>query len=122
EWQLNYRGAKPMVVANLLGPLGLSVERHGAPARRVDFDVSPQTVRLDKNQPSGELTLVGEDGFGLRITQVLRFRADEYVGEARIKVENRHTVAQAAELVQTWRAPVEWPKDRVEAFQGQHPT
>jgi YidC/Oxa1 family membrane protein insertase len=122
EWQLNYRGAKPMVVANLLGPLGLSVERHGAPARRVDFDVSPQTVRLDKNQPSGELTLVGEDGFGLRITQVLRFRADEYVVEARIKVENRHTVAQGAELVQTWRAPVEWPKDRVETFQGQHPT
>jgi hypothetical protein len=34
---------------------------------------------------------------------------------------NRHSVAQSAEIILPWRAPVEWPKEMGEKFQGQHP-
>src|SRR6185295_4399789 len=35
-------------------------------------------------------------------------------------VENRHSVAQAVELAQTWSAPAEWPKEQ-EQFAGARP-
>ena len=75
-----------------------------------------------RSSPQGEITLVGDDGFGLRISETLRFRADGYDVERVIRVENRHAVAQSAEIVLGWSAPVEWPKDQREKFQGQHPT
>jgi YidC/Oxa1 family membrane protein insertase len=65
--------------------------------------------------------LTGEDGFGLRVTESLRFHADTYVVEHQLKVENRHSVPQSAEIVMAWTAPVELPKDAPEKFQGQHP-
>jgi YidC/Oxa1 family membrane protein insertase len=68
------------------------------------------------------LTLSGEDGFGLHVTESLRFRADSYVVEQAIRVENRHSVAQSAEILLPWTAPVAWPKEEVQKFQGQHPT
>ena len=64
--------------------------------------------------------MVGEDGFGIRVSQVLRFRADSYVVEHELKVENRHTVAQGVELAQVWSAPAEWPKEQ-EQFAGARP-
>lgn len=122
EWQLNYRGQKPMVVTDLLGPRGLWVERAGAPAQTVSFQLSAESLSIGRGKPPGELSLVGEDGFGLRTTQTLRFRADSYLVETEIRVENRHSVPQTADLVLAWRAPVEWPKEQTEKFQGQHPT
>jgi YidC/Oxa1 family membrane protein insertase len=121
EWELNYRGQKPMVVAGLLSPTGLTIERAGAPAQVVPFTLAPERVEVSKDQPQGELRLTGDDGFGLRIAETRRFRADNYTMEQVIRVENRHTVPQAAELVLSWKAPLEWPKDRVEQFHGQHP-
>src|SRR6266508_1889781 len=119
-WDLNYRGQKPMVNGDL-GPRGLTVSRSGGPARAIAFAVSPDSLVLSKGADQGEVKLVGEDGFGLRITETLRFRADSYVVEHEIKVENRHTVAQSADIMLGWTAPVEWPKDRDQRFQGQHP-
>jgi YidC/Oxa1 family membrane protein insertase len=120
QWDLKYRGEKPLIVPGFIGPTGLTVERAGAPAQVVPF--SPSTERLElKDGPPGELKLSGEDGFGLRITETLRFAPDNYTVERLIRVENRHTVPQGAELVMSWRTPVEWPKDRQEQFQGQHP-
>ncbi|PYO58207.1 MAG: hypothetical protein DMD83_05245 [Candidatus Rokuibacteriota bacterium] len=77
---------------------------------------------MTKEAAQGEVKLIGEDGFGLRITETLRFRADSYVVEHDIKVENLHSVAQSAELGLEWITPVEWAKDQAEKFQGQHPT
>src|SRR6266545_8015250 len=120
-WELKYRGQKPMIVDGELGPRGLSVVRGGGPPQRIAFTVSPDSLTLTKAAAQGEMKLVGEDGFGLRITETLRFRADSYVVEHDIKVENRHTVAQSADIMLGWTAPVEWPKDRDQRFQGQHP-
>jgi YidC/Oxa1 family membrane protein insertase len=121
DWALHYRGEKPMVVSGELGPRGLSVVRPGSPAVTVPFTLSPEALRLGPDQLTGELKLVGEDGFGLRITEEIVFRADSYLVEYRINVENRHTVPQSADIELTWRAPVQWPKDAVQKFQGQHP-
>jgi YidC/Oxa1 family membrane protein insertase len=121
-WELKYRGQKPMIVNGELGPRGLSVARSGGPAQPIAFTVSPDSLTLTNDAALAEMKLVGEDGFGLRITETLRFRADSYVVEHHIKVENRHSVAQSAELSLGWIAPAEWPKDQVEKFQGQRPT
>jgi YidC/Oxa1 family membrane protein insertase len=121
EWELTYRGQKPLVMPGLLGPTGLTVERAGAPAQIVDFTLSADRLVLTPEKPEGELRLSGQDGFGLRINETLRFRADNYTVERVIRVENRSPTAQSADLALAWRAPVEWPKDRAEQFQGQHP-
>jgi len=121
-WELDYRGRKPMVVNRELGPPGLAVSRRGRPPTVIAFELSADSMKLGGEVTSGELKLVGEDGFGLRVTQVLHVRADSYVLEREIKVENRHSVVQSAELSLGWTAPVEWPKEEAEKFQGQHPT
>src|SRR5215467_12755934 len=110
-WELEFRGTKPMIVPELLGLLGVTVERAGQPPRVVDFMITPESLDLTGGPGRGEITLVGEDGFGLRITQILSFRADDYSLDRRIRVENRGRTA-----------PVAWPKDVHERFQGQHPT
>ena len=122
EWDLSYRGQKPIIVPNQTGSVGLSIERAGSPPAVVRFQVTPETLTLARETPTGEIQLVGDDGFGLRVTRTLRFHADSHVVDEVIRVENRHTVAQAADVVLAWRAPVEWPKDQHEKFQGQHPT
>ena len=121
-WELDYRGIKPMVVPGLLGPRGLTVERAGQPPQVVDFTVTPDSLDLSRMAGRGEITLVGDDGFGLRITETLRFRANDYDVERVIRVENRGRAAQEATIVVMWGAPVTWPKDVTEKFQGQHPT
>ena len=119
-WELHYRGEKPMVVPATLASRGFLVNRPGQPARSVGFALSSDKVTLVSGG-TGELVLTGEDGFGLRITETLRFHGDSYVVDHRLKVENRHGVAQSAEMLMAWTAPVELPKDTPEKFQGQHP-
>jgi YidC/Oxa1 family membrane protein insertase len=120
-WELHYRGAKPMVASGILISRGLQVNRPGQPARSVAFNLSSDNVTLPAGGGTAELVLTGEDGFGLRITQTLRFHADSYVVDHELKVENRHGQAQSAEVVMAWQAAVELPKDTSEKFQGQHP-
>jgi YidC/Oxa1 family membrane protein insertase len=54
------------------------------------------------------------------VTETLRFHVDSYLVDHHIKVENRHAVAQSAEILMAWTAPVEPPKEP-ERFQGQYP-
>jgi YidC/Oxa1 family membrane protein insertase len=121
-WELDYRGIKPMIVPGLLGPRGITVERAGQPPRVIDFTVAPDSLDLSKMSGRGEITLVGEDGFGLRITETLRFRGNDYDVERAISVENRGRAVQEATIVIMWGAPLTWPKDVTQKFQGQHPT
>jgi YidC/Oxa1 family membrane protein insertase len=120
-WDLIYRGLKPMVISGEMGPLGFTVSRGGGPAQRIAFALSQDSVALTKGASQADLTLVGEDGFGLRVTETMRFAADSYVVEHDIKVENRQDVAQTAEIGLSWVAPVQWPKEQEPKFQGQHP-
>jgi YidC/Oxa1 family membrane protein insertase len=120
-WDLHYRGTKPMVVNGELQPRGLVVSRPGIAGQPVLFALSADSLRLGHDAPQGELKLTGEDGYGLRISETLRFRSDSYIVERDITVENRNPVAQSAELGLEWVAPVEWPPDVPQKFQGQHP-
>jgi YidC/Oxa1 family membrane protein insertase len=119
-WNLQFRGEKPLVLPGTVDGAGWVVRRPGQPARPIAFALSTESIKLDKDTPNGELRMVGEDGFGLRVSQVLRFRADSYVVEHELRVENRNTVAQGVELAQIWTAPAEWPKDQ-EQFAGARP-
>jgi YidC/Oxa1 family membrane protein insertase len=119
-WDLHFRGEKPLVLPGTVDTAGWVVKRPGQPARPIAFALSTESIKLDKDTPTGELRMVGEDGFGIRVSQILRFRADSYVVEHELKVENRHTVAQAVELAQVWSAPAEWPKAQ-EQFTGARP-
>lgn len=121
EWTLHYRGEKPMVVAGSFGYRGLDIQRAGVPPQPIPFRLSVERLELSAATPRGELRLTGDDGFGLRIAQTLRFEADSYLVEKQIKIENRHAVAQSVGLLLSWAAPVEWPKEQQEKFQGQHP-
>jgi YidC/Oxa1 family membrane protein insertase len=120
QWDLEYRGEKPMVLKGVVYPVGLTVVRPGAAPLVIPFTMSTDSLRLGKERPQAELHLVGEDGFGLRVTQILGFRADGYLVTRDIKVENRHQVAQSAELALSWTAPSEWPKEH-EGFRGPRP-
>ncbi|HEY7435946.1 MAG TPA: membrane protein insertase YidC [Methylomirabilota bacterium] len=119
-WDLHFRGEKPMVLPGVVDHAGWVIRRAGQPPRPIAFALSTESIKLDKDTPTGELRMVGEDGFGIRVSQVLRFRADTYVVEHELKVENRHTVAQSVELAQIWSAPAEWPKEQ-EQFAGARP-
>jgi YidC/Oxa1 family membrane protein insertase len=118
-WELAYRGKKPLVVAGVQGPGGLRVERAGEAGRALALEPSVAGLKLRPGTSEGEIVLRGEDGFGLHVTERLRFRADSYVVEHEIRVENRHDVAQAVGLVLPWSTPLEWPKEEPEKFQGQ---
>ncbi|HEY7204024.1 MAG TPA: membrane protein insertase YidC [Methylomirabilota bacterium] len=120
-WELHYRGAKPMVAPGILVSRGIFVNRPGQPPRSIAVSLSTDKVAVPAGGGAGELVLSGEDGFGLRITEVLRFHADSYVVDHQLKVENRHSQAQSAEVMMAWQAAVELPKDTHERFQGQHP-
>jgi YidC/Oxa1 family membrane protein insertase len=119
-WDLHFRGEKAMVLPGTIDNLGLAVLRPGQPPSPIAFTPSVETIKLDDAHPTGELRLVGEDGFGVRVTQVIRFRADSYVMDHEIQVENRHSVAQTFDVAMGWSAPAEWPKDH-ETFAGVRP-
>ena len=119
-WDLHFRGEKAMVLPGTVDNLGLVVLRPGQPPSPIAFAPSVEAIKLDDSHPNGELRLVGEDGFGIRVTQVIRFRADSYVMEHEIQVENRHSVAQTFDVAMGWAALAEWPKE-LESFAGVRP-
>jgi YidC/Oxa1 family membrane protein insertase len=119
-WDLHFRGEKAMVLPGTVDDTGWVVRRTGQAPRPIAFALSTESLKLDKDTPTGELRMVGEDGFGIRVSQVLRFRADSYVVERDLRVENRHSVAQGVELATDWSAPAEWPKEH-EQFAGARP-
>ncbi|MGH7397699.1 MAG: membrane protein insertase YidC [Candidatus Rokuibacteriota bacterium] len=119
-WDLHFRGEKALVLPGTVESAGWVVLRAGQAPRPIAFALSTESIKLDKGTPSGELRMVGEDGFGIRVSQVLRFHADSYVVEHELEVENRHGVAQSVELALTWTAPAEWPQDQ-EQFAGARP-
>ncbi len=122
RWDLNYRGQKPMVVPGVVDSRGTEIARGSASPQPVPFAIAPERLQLGRDSAAGALSLTGEDGFGLHVTETLAFSAEQYVLERQIRVENRHNVAQSADLSIQWVAAVEWPKDLPQRFQGQHPT
>jgi YidC/Oxa1 family membrane protein insertase len=120
-WTLRYRGDKPMVVPGLLGPGGLMLERPGAGPESVAFNVKEERLVLGPDRPRGEVLLTGQDAFGLRINETLRFQARDFHVEVAVRLENHQAVPQAVELLLPWSTPKKWPDDQKEGFQGQRP-
>jgi YidC/Oxa1 family membrane protein insertase len=119
-WDVHFHGDRPMVLPGILGSGGLRTVGPDRPNDFVQFRISTQSLVLGPQAPVGDLELVGEDGFGLRITYTLRFRHDSYLVQQHVKIENRQKLPQGAELKMTWTAPVEWPKEQ-EHFGGPRP-
>lgn len=122
RWVLRYRGDKPMVVQGILGPGGLLLQRPQAGSERVAFGVKEEQLVLGADRPRGEVDLTGQDPFGLRVSESLRFQAQDYRIELALRLENRQAAPQAVEVVLPWSAPRKWSDDQKEGFQGQHPT
>ena len=122
EWALRYRGDKPMVVPGALGPGGLVLQRPGAGAESIAFNVKEERLLLGPGRPRGEVSLTGQDAFGLHVTEALRFHAEDFQIEVAIRLENRQAVPQAVEVLLPWVAPKKWPEGQKEGFLGQHPT
>jgi YidC/Oxa1 family membrane protein insertase len=119
ELTLEYRGKKPMILLGELGPAGLVVGPPGQ-AAPVPMDVSPQNLKLGPERPTGEIVLTGEvDGF--RIRKTLAFRADAYMIDTKIRVENPAGAARSLNLAVPWTTRQEW-EGATPKFQGQHPT
>jgi YidC/Oxa1 family membrane protein insertase len=133
EWTLKYRGEKPLVVLNELGPTGLVVapqraaaqggaEGTPSPARAgpVPMALNSEALTLDGGRQAGELVLTGQTS-GLRVTLVLGFRADSFDIDSRIRVENTTASPVTVTVALPWRSRESWP-EKSEKFLGQHPT
>jgi YidC/Oxa1 family membrane protein insertase len=121
EWTLKYRGEKPLVIINELGPMGLIVAPRGVdPRGPVAMAINPDSLTLDPGRPSGELVLNGQEA-GLRVSLRMGFRADDFQITQRVRIENPTGSSQTVSVAFPWRSREAWT-ERPEKFIGQHPT
>ncbi|HVQ75542.1 MAG TPA: hypothetical protein VMT79_08400, partial [Candidatus Binatia bacterium] len=67
EWDLKYRGEKPMVAPGVVETRGVEIRRPGMDARPIAFAMATGDLTLAQETPTGQVRMVGEDGFGLRV-------------------------------------------------------
>jgi len=128
ELTLKYRGDKPLVIIGELGPSGLVVAPSGnASAQVVPMELPTETVRVGPDRPTQDLALTGSVA-GLRVREVMTFRADDYTIDVRVRVENPTRAPQTVTVALPWSTRQDWTsegkaKERfAERFGGQHPT
>jgi YidC/Oxa1 family membrane protein insertase len=119
EFNLRYRGDKPMVIVGSLGPSGLIVDAGGG-REPVPLELSAESLALGAERPVGDLVLSGEDR-GLRVRETLRFDANRYTIDTFVRVENPGPVARAVTISLPWVTRETWQGEH-ERFPGQHPT
>ena len=118
-YTLKYRGDKPMVVVGDLGPGGLVIGPPGH-AEPLPMEIAGGDLQLSRERPSADLVLTAAVD-GLRVRQTLTFRADAYVIDTAVSVENPGTAARAVTVSLPWSTRQAW-KETTEKFHGQHPT
>ncbi len=111
-----------MVVPGTFGSQGLSIRRRETGPEQISFSVDTEQLSLGGNKLHEELSLVGQDPFGIRVAETLGFSARDFILAVHLKLENRHSVPQSLEVWLPWSALAKWPQGRREEFQGQHPT
>lgn len=119
EFNLRYRGDKPMVIVGSLGPAGLIVNGGGGP-EPVPLELAAETLELGPQRPTGDVVLRGEDR-GLRILETLRFDANRYTIDTLVRVENPGPAARTVRISLPWLTREAW-QGEAERFPGQHPT
>jgi YidC/Oxa1 family membrane protein insertase len=119
ELTLEYRGSKPMVIVGELGPGGVVY----GPAGRMEpipMQLSTTDLRLGPDRPVGDLVLIGQVE-GVTVTETLRFHADTYVIEAKIRLQNGAAEPHQVAFAFPWTTLQEW-EGKTAKFLGQHPT
>jgi YidC/Oxa1 family membrane protein insertase len=119
EFNLRYRGDKPMVIVGSLGPTGLTVDA-GSGREVVPLELPDTTLMLGPQRPTADLVLTGEDR-GLRIRETHRFAANDYTINTFIRVENTGSSARPVVISLPWMTRASWHGEP-EKFPGQHPT
>jgi YidC/Oxa1 family membrane protein insertase len=119
EFNLKYRGDKPMVIVGMLGPTGLTLEM-GGEREVVAMEFATEKLTLGSDRRTADLLLTGEDR-GLRVTQTQRFHADSYAIDVVVRIENPGRAARTVAVSLPWATRQSWPGDP-EKFPGQHPT
>lgn len=119
EFNLRYRGDKPMVIVGSLGPTGLTIDT-GAGREVVPLELPDTTIVLGPERPAADLTLTGDEG-SLRIRQTHRFEADGYTVSTFIRVENTGGTPRPVVISIPWVTRETW-QGEPERFPGQHPT
>src|SRR5436309_1564508 len=88
EFDLKYRGDKPMVIVGDLGPAGLLI---AADANRspdvVPMTLSSERITVGAERSTEDLVLTGEHD-GLRVRERLTFHADDFAVDVSLRVEN----------------------------------
>jgi YidC/Oxa1 family membrane protein insertase len=111
-----------MVVPETAGSQGLILRRRESGPEALSFAVKTDHLVLGGDKLREELPLVGQDSYGIRVTETLGFNARDFTLDIRLKVENRHSVPQDLEVVLPWVTLTKWPEGKSEEFQGQRPT
>jgi YidC/Oxa1 family membrane protein insertase len=121
ELVLKYRGEKPMVILGDLGPAGLLLAADPRqPGEPVPMTVSAERITVSPARRSERLMLTGETG-GLRIRETRVFRADDYVMDVELRVENAGASPRTIAVALPWQTRQAWHATP-EKFQGQHPS
>ena len=119
EFNLRYRGDKPMVIVGSLGPTGLTVDAGGG-REVVPLELPDTTVC---SAPSGRRPTsccpekIGGSGFA----QTHRFDAEGYTINTFIRVENPGASPRQVVISLPWVTRASW-QGEAEKFPGQHPT
>ncbi len=128
ELTLKYRGDKPLVILGELGPTGLVVAPSGnTSAQVVPMELPTDTVVLSRERPMQDVVLTGAVE-GLRVREVMKFRADDYTIDVRLRLENTTRTPQTVTVALPWSTRQDWTSDGkakerfAERFGGQHPT
>jgi YidC/Oxa1 family membrane protein insertase len=120
EWTLHYRGEKILADEGRLGLRGLILERSGIGREPIGLAFTGGPIVLDRKDGEGTLVMTGEDPYGVRVREAATFRADQYLVDLTVRLENSSRVAQSLALVIPWVAPakpgpagVQWPAELV---------
>lgn|GEM_PF-276342 len=119
ELTLEYRGSKPMVIVGELGPGGL-VSGVAGRMEPIPMQLSATELRLGPDRPVGDLVLTGQIE-GVTVTKTLRFHAESYVIEAKVRLQNAAAQPHQVGLAFPWTTLQEW-EGKSAKFLGQHPT
>ena len=118
EWGLRYRGEKPLVALGDNGPAGLQLDT-GSGSKVVSMSLEPDSLKLDAARPTGEMVLRGEEQ-GLRVQQTLKFQADTFAIESRVRIENPGPTPRTVGVSLPWTT--KQARKDAEKFPGQHVT
>jgi YidC/Oxa1 family membrane protein insertase len=128
ELTLKYRGDKPLVILGELGPTGLVVASSGnTSAQVVPMELPTEALVLTRERPTQDVVLTGSVE-GLRVRETMKFRADDYTIDVRLRLENATRTPQTVTVALPWSTRQDWTSEGkakekfAERFGGQHPT